>query len=243
LETTIYLENVGLAAIGRMAHTLSMLPKAGTVTGKIMLSLHGMQIDCTSDLTLSNVAYVVDAEGLTSRQRTAIARALDDFRANGKVLAGCDGSLDDVKYRPINAFQSAVNLEVAKSAPPLVRQVAIYDRRRLTEDAPDSPSGGLGEAMSQAMTTAVEQEIADRVTKAAVGAFGQRFGGAFAQGLTTGGSPARPAPGAASAPQLQPQQKTDGNAIGKGVKAIGSGFKKLFGGGKKDEKKKKKKES
>lgn len=44
--SSLYLENVSAAALGRMIHPLTLVPVSGTLTGRIKLALSEQSVDC-----------------------------------------------------------------------------------------------------------------------------------------------------------------------------------------------------
>jgi hypothetical protein len=177
LHTSLYIENVGVAALARMVPSLSIVPSAGAVTGKVEMAVRQRDLDCKADLVLTNVAYVPDPDSPAVRGRIeVIQQSLKDFRANGRIASNCSGSLNDTGYRPINAISVATTQQAVRTAPPVVQQAAAFDYQTLSGQAADTALAGVAGA------------ITEKMTQAAVGALGGQVGGAEARSST------RPAP-------------------------------------------------
>jgi hypothetical protein len=203
-EVRIELENVGLATVGRMAHTLTLVPTSGSVTGTVQLALRDRRIDCTTDLVLHDVAYDLnDRAGGPQRDRSAVRLALRDYRANGRVLAECGGSLDNDGYRTIPAAQAAMTSEAVRGAPATVRELALEDQRSFGARVVEAGLAGAASAVTR------------ELQEAATGALGKDVGGAVASSLADGSAP-------------EASQEKSGNPVVSGVKRIGSGIKGLF---------------
>ena len=151
LETTVYLENVGAAAIATMVRP-SLIPSSGTVSGRIELVLREQQMDCSASLVMNNVTYSPAVDSPLLRHRgEALRTDLQDFRANGPINANCDGSFDNAAYRPLGAIESAVTRQAVETAPPTVRAVANIDQRRLS---------GSGSSNVEDLTREISSEFA-----------------------------------------------------------------------------------
>jgi hypothetical protein len=211
LTTSLYLDNIGVAALGRMVPALSIVPTAGSVSGKIEMALRERDLDCKTDLVLTNVAYAPDPDSPAVRGRTqVIQQSLKDFRANGRIASGCSGNLDNADYRPINVIHVGTTRQAVRTAPPVVQQAAAFDYTRLSGQVADGAKKDMADMLNQ------------KVAAAAVGALGNEMGGAVAQSL---GSSAT-----ASGRAARPSSK--GNPVTGGVKKLGSGIKGLFAGNK-----------
>ncbi|MEO8217982.1 MAG: AsmA family protein [Acidobacteriota bacterium] len=159
LETSIYLENVGAAAIATMVQP-SLVPGSGTVSGRIELVLRQQELACSANLIMNNVTYSPAPDSPLLRHRGASLRTdLQNFRANGPIVASCSGSFDNERYRPLGAIESAVTRQAVSTAPPTVRAVATIDERRL--------SGGNDGQGIEDLTREISSEIG-RTSRSAV---------------------------------------------------------------------------
>jgi hypothetical protein len=181
-KLTAYLENVGAPALGQMVPLSSLAPTSGSLTGTITLVVHPNRLDCRTDVVLKNVAYRPNLASPAVRGRAvAVSHVLESYRANGHVIAACDGSFDNEQYRPIYAVQAALTEEALRTAPPLVRNVAAYDKKRVDgvgiQDALKSVAGATAYDMIDQATDKLigsRQGDSNPVTRGAKG-FGRGF--------------------------------------------------------------------
>lgn len=205
--TTIYLENLGAAALGQMISDVSLQPISGSVNGTIELAFADNQLTCNTDLVLKDVSYapVTDSPAVRGRVEQ-ITRELKTFRVNNRIQVSCSADNRDEQYRALHRIQTSVTNAAVKNGPPTVRQVAAYDEQR------------LGGRLYDSTLDAVSTKVSDAVNRAAVGALGQTVGGAVGQTLTT------------EEPTQPGQEPKKGNPVSRGVKKTGGFFKKVFGG-------------
>jgi hypothetical protein len=223
-KATIYVENVGLAAFGRIAPQALLVPLDGTMTGNIELAMDETHVDCRANVELRNVRLAANRTGvLAPASADALDRDASAFRANRRVLAACEGDPRNEGFRVAHAVQFAVTREAVADGPPTLRQAALVDDQR---------------AKGTLATAAVETLRNDLARRAGVSlgrVFGPQAAAAIEQSLTA------PTNGAVAG--VQPHDTTsahpEGNAVTRGVKGMGSGIKRLFGGGKKHPPKKK----
>jgi hypothetical protein len=207
VQVAVYLENVGTTAFGRMVPGALLIPASGTMTGRIELAVEDRRVECRTDLTLRDVSYVANP---AAARVPGLARGLDEFRANRRVLAGCEGDLSNERYRPLYAVQGVVTRAAVEDAPPAVKQAAEMDRERLT-----------GKQVVNTTIETVANDLASQlVGKAAASMMGEQAGRALSNALT--GEAAQPA----TPPRAGQRQQ---NPVSRGIKGIGSGVKKLFG--------------
>jgi len=128
LRTTIYLENVGAAAVGRLTPNARLVPASGPVTGRVQLVVQPDAIDCQSDVVLKNVTYVVNAYAPFAYSGTrTLQERLAGFVVNGPAQATCTGKTGDPDYRLANVVQASVTNQAVKHAAPEIKAAAAAD--------------------------------------------------------------------------------------------------------------------
>lgn len=132
---TLYLENVGAAAFTRLVSDASLLPSAGTMTGKIRLTVTPEgQMDCDIDLQLRNVQYAPNPRSsYVQARRTAVEAGLQQFVVNEHVARRCNADWHEPQFRVAKALQAEITGEAVHGAPPVVQGAAGYDRLRFVE--------------------------------------------------------------------------------------------------------------
>jgi hypothetical protein len=196
LDLSIYLENVGAAALSRLVSDASLLPTAGSMTGRIHLVVNTEgKLNCKIDLQLRNVQYAPNPRSrYVQARRAQVERDLAEYVVNDHIATECAADWQEPGFRVAKALQAEITGGAVQTASPLVQGAAGYDRLRFVQADPE----------------AVDTFTSDMSTKIGAAIGGQR-GAAVAQALT--------------APHGQ-----EGNAVTRGLKSVGRGFKRLFGG-------------
>lgn len=166
LATSIYLDNVGVAALSAVAYESSLVPSTGTVTGRIELVVDRGNVDCLADVTLRNVKWQPQQRSrAVPAAFPALVRQLEGLRADGRVRTTCDGTLEEGNYRAIPAIQAAVTSKALEDAPPVVRALARVDEKRFTGAAQPMTAETVKAELAQQIRTAgiaaIRQEIGD----------------------------------------------------------------------------------
>ena len=154
VDANLYLEHVGAAALGRLVPTAALTPSAGSVTGQIRLVVDRDRVGCQTTLTAENLVFTPNLESPVVRPRAAdLARQLAGFKASGPVLIGCEGSLSDASFAPLDVIQTTMTQAVTRSGPPLVRAVGNVDRARVAgtlDMSPEAVTAELGRQVAAA---------------------------------------------------------------------------------------------
>jgi hypothetical protein len=208
LNIHVALVNVGAAAMGQIMPLASIVPASGWITGTIDFKLYDdARLECNGDLNLRNVAYEPNLHSAFVRANaTQVVKAVRDLKVSGRVLVPCSGDLNNQLYRPGYALEAAMTHEAVKGAPPLVRQAALFDQKRMVDLVPPQ----------DALNSALEAGLAAGIGNAASRLVGQEAGTAIGHSL--GHSLV------ATSGQGKPE-----SAVTRGAKSIGHGFKRLFG--------------
>ena len=134
----VYLENIGVAAVGQMVSLSTLVPVSGAMTGQIEIEVRDRRVSCQSQLDVQNAAYGVNpASPLAGGQGKRLQQQVSNYRANGQMIVQCDGDLDNSNYRPHYAFQASLTHECVADAPAPVRAAAAWDYRRLSGQIAD----------------------------------------------------------------------------------------------------------
>ena len=163
LVTSIYLENVGVAALAAIVYEASIIPAEGTVTGRIDLVMDQERVDCLADVMLRNVKWRPQEAPSSLRPAPALIRQLEGLRADGRVKASCDGRFDGGNYRPITAIHAAVASKALEDAPAVVRAFARLDEKRLTGNAAPMTTEQLKSELSEQLRTAGVNALRDEL--------------------------------------------------------------------------------
>jgi hypothetical protein len=200
IEASVYLENIGAAAIGQMLARGPLQAAGGTISGRIALALDDAALTCTTDLQLKDVAYAPNAGSMLLRGHTDVLRGeLQGFRSTRRVQVGCEGAQEGAGYRPLQALQAAVTRQAVADAAPAVRQAALIDERHATGEISDADLKVMG----------------DRVARTAGRALADDFGAAAERAIVNRLTP-RGTSGQAADP------------VTRGVRSVGRGLKRLF---------------
>ena len=210
-KISLHLENVGAAAVGRLSPNARLIPASGSVSGRVELAVAGSRVDCHADLVLRNVTYTLNPFApLRPEPRTRVQERLAGLTVNGPAVAPCASTGSGEHYRVIPAVQASITNAAVRDASPDVRILAAADVQQIRD----------GETVT---------DLTDALQRSAAAALGRAIGG------STGELAAH----ALSDPAVRDTAKPAGNAVTRGLKNVGGGFKKLFGGG--DEKRANKK--
>ena len=143
--STVYVENVGVAAFARLAPASLLVPVAGSVTGRIELAVADDRVDCKADLQVRGYQLTVArGSGLTPEGSVALERELQDFRGTRRVLAACDGDPRQPTYRVEHAIQAAVTRAVVADGSPALQKAAYVDDQRAQGQPPANALDALG---------------------------------------------------------------------------------------------------
>jgi hypothetical protein len=201
--------------MGEIFPLASIVPHSGWVTGIIDFALYNdARLDCNGDLNLRNVEYAPNLQSQFVRRnaqtRQELVRAVSDMKVSGRVLVPCGGDLTNQQYRVGYAVEAALTNEAVKQAPAIVRQAALYDQKRAVEMAP--PEDAMASALEAGLSAAIGNEASQ--------IFGRQAGTALGQSVSH----------SLVATSGQDTGKAKGNnAVTRGAKSVGHGFKKLFG--------------
>jgi hypothetical protein len=149
-NANVYLENVGVAAVGQMLARGALMPSAGTMTGKIQLAVANDGLTCKTDLQLMNVSYAPNPNSGLLRGNTDVMRAgLSGVRVSRKVEVGCEGDAGQPQYRPLTALQASITRAAVEDAPAFVKQAALVDDRYTRGEIGDADLLKMSEELAQ----------------------------------------------------------------------------------------------
>ena len=134
---TLYLENVGSGALARLTPEAALLPKGGSLTGKVEIDLADHRLDCSGELRMQGVAFAVNGASGGIADRAGLETSLASYRAQGLRTFDCGGDLRDETFRPVQGFQTRVVRSAVQDAPNIVRAAAEVDNARYTGDEID----------------------------------------------------------------------------------------------------------
>ena len=158
MRLKVYLENVGAAAMGRMISTATFVPVAGYVTGDVEFVLRDREVvDCTTNLQMRDVKFAVN-EGAALRaglKPELLTAQLARVTGSGRVVEDCNGSLLDPGYRTMHVVQAGMTRETMKSAPPMLRALALGDVKTLTGDVTGEALRDVGGDLGDAVATSL----------------------------------------------------------------------------------------
>ncbi|HEX5758968.1 MAG TPA: hypothetical protein VF121_07210 [Thermoanaerobaculia bacterium] len=176
----VYLEGMGAGAFARLVPQAALVPLEGTMTGYIVFTLKGREIECRTDLLLTGVTYFADPSAPALRGRgQAVQHGLAGFRAEERVTVPCGGDLDDPAYQPLPAVQTAVTVAALRDAPPVVREAALLDQRRFA----DRVFGASVERMREELGARVGAELAEALAAETAAARDDKEGSVFRRGF------------------------------------------------------------
>jgi hypothetical protein len=206
LQANIYLENVGVAALGQMLARGALMPAAGTMTGNIQLAIADTGVTCKTHLELMNVSYAPNPNsGLLRGNTDAIRAGLSGVRVSKKVeLGGCEGDPDQPQYRPLTALQSSITRAAVGDAPAFVQQAALVDDQYTKGQIGDAELLKMSEQLAQGGVPGLMRFLAaDASASMTQSLLGQR-----------------------GTPQ---QNAAQNSAVSRGVNKVGRSIKRLFG--------------
>jgi hypothetical protein len=206
VDAKVYLENVGVAAVGQMLARGALMPAAGTMTGNIQLTVAEDKTTCKTDLQLMNVSYAPNPNsGLLRGNTDAIRVGLNGVRVSKKIeLGGCEGDAGQPQYRPLTALQASITRAAVEDAPPFVKQAALVDDRYNKGEITDADLLQMSEQLAQGGVPGLMRFLAaDAGASMTQSLLGQRV-----------------------APQGSGQPN---GAMTRGVKNVGRSIKRLFG--------------
>ena len=223
-DVTIAMHNIGAAAFARVVPT-HIMATAGTINGGVRVRDH-LPVCEDVEMTMQNVRFSPNPALVPARDLEQYRSVLEHQIVNKRfeicsVIAppGGDPAQPGDRSAPKNTRRGAILLATAfneqgtAESAPIVRQAVALDSERLT-----------GKGMANAAIADVMNRLAQQVGQSVTRGLGPQSG-QFAQHAING----------AATPDRSSASGRSGNSdnpLTKGVKHVGSGFKKLFGGGK-----------
>ena len=134
-SVSLYLENVGAAAFARMVSDASLLPSAGTMTGRInfVVTPEGV-MNCEIDLQLRNIQYAANPRSNYVRaRRTEVERGIKELQVSDHIAKKCSAPWNDPGIRLAKVVQAEITGEAVQDASPAVQAAAGYDRLRFVQ--------------------------------------------------------------------------------------------------------------
>jgi hypothetical protein len=101
-SVSLYLENVGAAAFARMVTDASLLPSAGTMTGRInfVVTPEGM-MNCEIDLQLRNIQYAANPRSNYVRaRRTEVERGIKELQVSDHIAKKMQRAMERSRNTP-----------------------------------------------------------------------------------------------------------------------------------------------
>jgi hypothetical protein len=166
-KTSLYLENVGAAALARvLAPDLSIIPNSGTMTGRIDLAVTQGLLKCAGDVQLNNVSYAANPRSsYVKTRREEVERGVKDVLSNGPVSWNCDANWGDPNFRVAKAVQTGLTSAALKNAAPAIQAAAAYDQLRFVKMDPRAQQESFSESMSGELGRAVGGETGAIIAK------------------------------------------------------------------------------
>jgi hypothetical protein len=179
---SMYLENVGAAAIGRLTYDASLMPSAGTMTGRIKFAVNAEgALECDVDVQMRNVEYAPNPRSnYIQARRQEVEQGLKGFTINDHIRRVCKADWQEPDFRLAKALQAEITGEAVKDAPAVVQGAAGYDRLRfvdvqnvaintftdeMTAKIGAAIGGARGEEVARALTAKTDQNGGNPVTR------------------------------------------------------------------------------
>jgi hypothetical protein len=223
-DVTIAMHNIGAAALARVVPT-HIMATAGTINGGVRVRDHHPVCEDV-EMTMQNVRFSPNPALVPAKDFQQYRIVLEHQIVN-KVFEICSviaprggnpvptGDLSAPKETRgvATTLTIALNEQGTAESAPIVRQAVALDSERLT-----------GNRMANAAMADVMNRLAQQVGQSVARGLGPESGQLAQQAINGAATPTRSSASARGG--------SSDNPLTKGVKGIGSGFKKLFGGGK-----------
>jgi|GEM_PF-4169559 len=210
-EVSVYLENIAAAAYGQMVPVSTIIPVNGVINGKTTIVYESATPECKGSFAMKDVRFAPNPAVVTRPSDVEVIRRLVSNVVYSGPFEPCTapvvGRGDDWAARPAAEALTRLTVQATAGASPGVKALVERDRRIMGGEQIDTTLA--------AFTASLAQQMGLRLVSSVAGARGE----AVAQSL------------ASSNNSTASGSKGGGNAVVGGVKAVGSGIKRLFGGG------------
>lgn len=210
-EISVYLENIAAAAYGQMVPVSTIIPVNGVINGRTTIVYESATPQCKGSFAMTDVRFAPNPAVVTRPSDVEVIRRLVSNVVYSGPFEPCTapmvGQGDDRPGRPAAEALTRLTVQATASASPGVKAIVERDRRIMGGEPVDTTLA--------AFTASLAQQMGMRLVSSVAGARGE----AVAQSLASSGS------------STNSGNKGGGNAVVGGVKAVGSGIKRLFGGG------------
>jgi hypothetical protein len=223
-DVTIAMHNIGAAAFARVVPT-HIMATAGTINGGVRVRDH-VPVCEDVEMTMQNVRFAPNPALVPAKDFEQYRIVLEHqivnkvfnicsviARQDGNPAPAGDPSAPRETRGAATLLTIALNEQGTAESAPIVRQAVALDSERLT-----------GNRMANAAISDVVNRLAQQVGQSVARGLGPESGQLAQQAINGAATPTRSSASARGG--------SSDNPLTKGVKGIGSGFKKLFGGGK-----------
>lgn len=210
-EASIYLENIAAAAYGQMVPVSTIIPVNGVINGRTTIVYESATPECKGSFAMKDVRFAPNPAVVTRASDVEVIRRLVSNVVYSGPFEPCAapvvGQGDDWPDRPAAEALTRLTVQATAGASPGVKALVDRDRRIIGGEQVDTTLA--------AFTSSLAQQMGLRLVSSVAGARGEAVAQSLASSNSSGTS----------------SSKSGGNPVVGGVKAVGSGIKRLFGGG------------